>query len=348
MMEASMRALQVQPRDDPGYGATTPGSQPDVSARTLYEYIWKTSRTNQIVVCVLTMVISPLPMAYLELQRRIVDDALTTRNLHLLALLGLIYFGVIAVKSGLKYALNMAKGMALENVARDIRRRILSRPSTRTGEEHTADVTGATLVSMLSGETEDMSGFAGDAFAVPLLSAGTILYVAGYLLWVQPAIAALAIFVYFPQVIIVPYTQHRINRLSRLRIRLTRFLGREATLRGKPHPGGKPDGWLYVDRIYRVRIWMYLRKLLISELGNFLAATGPLIVLTLGGYLVITGRTEVGTLVVFISGLQRIADPWDELVNFYRSVSNTTVLFAMIRDKLSPGGPTFGEPAIQE
>ena len=87
---------------------------------------------------------------------------------------------------------------------------------------------------MLSAETEDMSGFAGDAFAVPLLSAGTILYVAGYLLWVQPAIAALAILVYFPQILIVPYTQHKINRLARLRIRLTRFLGHLATLLAQP------------------------------------------------------------------------------------------------------------------
>jgi len=311
-----------------------------MSARTLYAYIWKTSRTQQVIVCVLTMTISPLPMVYLELQRRIVDDALPGHNFNLLALLGVIYFGVMSVKSMLKYALNITKGVAVEKVARDIRRRILTKAATRESDGHTADVTAATLVSMLSVETEDMSGFAGDAFAVPLLSAGTILYVAGYLLWVQPAIAVLAILVYFPQILIVPYTQHKINRLARLRIRLTRFLGHLATQRAQPRTAAaQPVGWLYIDRLYRVRIWIYLRKFLISELGNFLASAGPLIVLTAGGYLVITGRTEVGTLVVFISGLQRISDPWDELVNFYRAVSNTTVLFAMIRQKLSAARP---------
>ena len=332
-------------KHDPTHRASTPGSQPRVPAHSLYGYIWKTSRKQQLVICVLTMTISPLPMAYLELQRRIVDDALTARNLRLLALLGLIYFGVISIKSALKYALNMTKGVAVENVARDIRRRILTKAANRQSKAHTADVNGATFVSMLSIETEDMSGFAGDAFAVPLLSTGTILYVAGYLLWVQPMIAALAIVVYFPQILIVPYTQHKINRLARLRIRLTRFLAHLATLGSKPDPEAQPLGWLYIDRLYRVRIWMYLRKFLISELGNFLASTGPLIVLTVGGYLVITGRTEVGTLVVFISGLQRISDPWDELVNFYRAVSNTTVLFAMIRDKLAVR-PSVAEPAV--
>ncbi len=108
-------------KEDPTHWSTTTGSQPRMSARSLYAYVWKTSRTQQIIVCVLTMVISPLPMAYLELQRRIVDDALPEHNLNLLALLGVIYFGVISVKSALKYALNMTKGVAVENVARDIR-----------------------------------------------------------------------------------------------------------------------------------------------------------------------------------------------------------------------------------
>ena len=64
-------------KEDSAHWPTTAGSQPRMSARALYAYVWKTSRTQQIIVCVLTMVISPLPMAYLELQRRIVDDALT-------------------------------------------------------------------------------------------------------------------------------------------------------------------------------------------------------------------------------------------------------------------------------
>ena len=41
---------------------------------------------------------------------------------------------------------------------------------------------------------------------------------------------------------------------------------------------------------------------------------------------------------MFISGLNKIADPWDELINFYRSVSNTAVAYDMIRSQIS-GGP---------
>ncbi len=182
-----------------------------------------------------------------------------------------------------------------------------------------------------------MSGFAGDAFAVPLLSGGTILYVVGYLVWVQPQIAALAIAVYLPQMFIVPSVQHRINRLARLRIRLSRFLGHIAEHGGVLHGQRvQHSGNALIERLYQVRVWIYLRKYFLSELGNFLTNLGPLIVVAVGGYLVITGKTEVGTLVVFISGLQRIADPWDEIVNFYRAVSNTSVVYAMVSSKLGP------------
>lgn len=44
--------------------------------------------------------------------------------------------------------------------------------------------------------------------------------------------------------------------------------------------------------------------------------------------------TQVGTLVVFVSGLSKVADPWDQLVNFYRSVSNTAIAYDMISDQI--------------
>jgi ABC-type bacteriocin/lantibiotic exporter with double-glycine peptidase domain len=53
-----------------------------------------------------------------------------------------------------------------------------------------------------------------------------------------------------------------------------------------------------------------------------------------GGYLVIHGQTNVSTLVVFISGFQKISEPWDQLIQFYRSVSNARVTFGLVADVL--------------
>jgi ABC-type multidrug transport system fused ATPase/permease subunit len=304
----------------------------------LYSYIWKTSRSRQIGICVLTMVLAPLMMVPLELQRRIVNEALPGKNVWLLATLGGVYLGVVCLQGAIKFWLNMLKGMAIEGIARNIRLRVVDRMGLHgtTGHATGTDLHAGTAVSMLAGETEDVSGFGGDAFGLPLLTAGTIAYVAAYLLWVEPAIAILAVVIYLPQALIVPITQYAINRLARLRIVNVRSLGRLAVKTGAQMPDAAllPTGASIIDRIYRLRIAIYLRKYLLAALGNFLDSLGIIVVLTIGGYMVIMGQTQVGTLLVFISGLGKIADPWDELINFYRSVSNTAVAYDMIRSQV--------------
>lgn len=52
----------------------------------------------------------------------------------------------------------------------------------------------------------------------------------------------------------------------------------------------------------------------------------------------------MGTLLVFISGLDKIADPWDQLINFYRSISNTAVAYDMIRTQIDDEVPAAATP----
>jgi ABC-type bacteriocin/lantibiotic exporter with double-glycine peptidase domain len=52
------------------------------------------------------------------------------------------------------------------------------------------------------------------------------------------------------------------------------------------------------------------------------------------------GRTEVGTVVAFISGLTKINDPWNDLVTFFRDMTNARVkyqLIAKVLDDQDPG-----------
>jgi ABC-type multidrug transport system fused ATPase/permease subunit len=231
----------------------------------------------------------------------------------------------------------MVEGMAIETTARDLRLNIVK--NARKAKLHKApradDLNDSTIVAMVAAETEDLSGFAGDALSIPLLNGATIAYVAGYLLWIQPGIAILAMLLYFPQAVIVPVTQRTINRLARLRIQLARNLGQLAIGDdGRPSGRAKIPGRILIDRMYKVRIWIYLRKYALAALGNFLDSLGPIIVLAVGGYLFMQGETQISTLVVFISGLGKIADPWDQLINFYRSVSNTAVMYDMINTRL--------------
>jgi ABC-type bacteriocin/lantibiotic exporter with double-glycine peptidase domain len=44
------------------------------------------------------------------------------------------------------------------------------------------------------------------------------------------------------------------------------------------------------------------------------------IVLGVGGWFVIDGQTEVGTVVAFVSGLNNVHDPWAGLVSWYEDM----------------------------
>jgi len=95
-----------------------------------------------------------------------------------------------------------------------------------------------------------------------------------------------------------------------------------------------------VDESFHARIMVYRIKFFLTAFGNLLDAVGPLIVLVVGGWFVIQGSMPVGTLVVFISGIQKIADPWDQLAGFYRTMSNARVKYKLIADTLPEARPS--------
>ena len=49
--------------------------------KSLYGFIWKVSSRDQILLCVITLVVAAMSMAPLELQRRIVNDAIENHDL---------------------------------------------------------------------------------------------------------------------------------------------------------------------------------------------------------------------------------------------------------------------------
>lgn len=305
---------------------------------SLYHYIWQTTKKRQLLILFFTGLLVPLAMVPLELQRRIVDDAVTSGKLRDLFTLGAAYLAVVLLQGGLKYLLNLTKGKTLEDVARNMRRRILKRfaPDPTKGEPTFATrLDEGAAVSILAAETEEVAGFASESIATPLLQGGTIVVVLGYLIWVEPLIAVLALLVYLPQILIVPHIQRRINRLVRGKTRLMRRIGHEVA--GHEISESREQKLKHrrrsealIDHIYKTRLLIYSNKYFLTFLGNLLDALGPIVVLVLGGYLVIVGKAEVSTLVVFISGFQRIADPWDQLVNFYRTASHIRVSYSLI------------------
>lgn len=314
---------------------------------SLYRYVWQVSHRRQVVLCAITVVVALLSMVPLEIQRRIVDWAITEAKLELLLLLCAAYLGVVLAQGVTKYVLNVYRGRTVEEVARALRLTIY-RETRDDGVGLESAVTTpkgraerGTVVAMVAAEVEDLAGFVGDSISVPLLQAGTALAVFGYLLWVEPLIAAFAVLIYLPQLFVVPVGQKRINFWAAAHARLIRRLGDlivsplgRIAHQSEPDPAKRFRS--VADEAFDTRIHIYRIKFFLTFLGNFLDAVGPLVVLAVGGYLVIRGHTQVSTLVVFISGFQKIADPWDQLIGFYRTLSNARVKYRLIVDAVSP------------
>ncbi len=123
---------------------------------------------------------------------------------------------------------------------------------------------------------------------------------------------------------------------------------RDATTDGE---GGIPGEFKRLTaQIFDIRMHISWLKYFLKFFNNLLGHLGPLSVLLVGGWLVIRGQTEVGTIVAFISGFERISDPWCQLITFYRSVSNARVMYKLVVDTFPPlsphevasGGPAAG------
>jgi ABC-type multidrug transport system fused ATPase/permease subunit len=301
------------------------------------------SHRRQLFLSVVTVFVALLSMIPLELQRRIVDGVLANGQLRDLLLLGSVYLGVILLQGGIKYFLNVYRGRTVEEVARALRLTIYrqTRSQEQDGDNRTPGgaVDRGAIVAMISAEVEDLAGFVGDGISVPLLQAGTAAVVLGYLLWVEPLIAAFGIFVYLPQILVVPLGQKRINFWAAAHARLIRRLG-NLIVAPQRYFASTPDAKAarpfdaVADQAFETRIQIYRVKYFLTFFGNFLDAIGPIAVLLMGGALVLRGDTQISTLIVFISGFQKIADPWDQLVSFYRTLSNARIKYRLIIDAL--------------
>lgn len=308
-------------------------SVPDLSSTGvsgfLYGFIWRISSRQQVRLVFLAFLIFPLSMIPLELQRRIVDDALTDRNVNLLFMLGAAYLGVLLLHSALKYLYSVYQASVGEGAIRCLRLGVNARL------EGNRRASGSN-VSVATAESEQVGGFVGEALSEPLLQGGILLTILCYMLWLEPVMAIVATVSVIPSVIVTPLVQQRINRLISRRIETIRNLSGRIV-----EPDNDNDGRCdtLVRKVYRVRIRIFLLKFLLKGINNLLAALGPLGILLVGGWLVIQGDTGLGVVVAFLSGFERLTSPVRELLNFYRRVSQVIVQYELVGQVLGRRRP---------
>ena len=79
---------------------------------------------------------------------------------------------------------------------------------------------------------------------------------------------------------------------------------------------------------------MFRLKFGLKFLVSGLQSVGVFALLFVGGIMVLNGKTEIGIVLAFISGLERVLDPWRELIAFVRSTSAARVQFDLVQSTL--------------
>jgi ABC-type bacteriocin/lantibiotic exporter with double-glycine peptidase domain len=180
---------------------------------------------------------------------------------------------------------------------------------------------------------EAVGGFVGTSFSEPILNGwGSWSALLGYMLIVEPLMALAALGVCScRRCCSFRCCRMRSNRRTQKRIKTLRRLsvdtccGEQATARDHERAFRNR-----VRRVYDLNMQIFRRKFGMNFLMNLFYHFGVIGILFIGSWFVIEGKTEIGTVVAFISGMNRMNDPWGDLVNYFRDLTNAAVKYRMI------------------
>jgi len=87
--------------------------------------------------------------------------------------------------------------------------------------------------------------------------------------------------------------------------------------------------------IFRIRFEFYQRKFMIKFLNNFLSQVGPFLYYLVGGYLVIAGRLDIGTLVAVIAAYKDLPSPIKELIDWDQQRLDVQIKYTQVVEQFT-------------
>jgi ABC-type multidrug transport system fused ATPase/permease subunit len=318
-------------QDRPDSAAVERGApRPDADqtpATSLWRYIWLMSGWRQAALAALACAAAGLNLAPLELQRRMVDDAISAGDVDLLIRLAAIYGAALLLLRATKYALAVYQAWVAERTIAYTRRHLLR--LRRDSADPDAQPGG--VVSIVNSEVEKLGGYVGSEPSGAVANAATLLGVLVYLTFLDPRIALLSAALLAPQALLTPLVQRRLNRLVSKRVGLLRGLG-DSVAGSSDRSDGAGGIEETIDSILANRLSFARLKALLKALLNMLNSAAPLLILLYGGWLATKGETTLGVLLAFVSGFERISSPVRNLIAFYRATAQASVQHEMIAD----------------
>jgi putative ABC transport system ATP-binding protein len=329
--------------------------------RSLFGFILKYSRRDQLLIVPLVVATMVVYYLSLDLPKTIINqaiqgdrfkDAASTTFLGLqlgrieyLLALSLIFLGLIVLNGWLKFRINTMKGWMGERMLRRLRYQlydyILRFPLQRFRR-----VKAAETATMIKDEVEPLGGFIGEALITPLFLGGQALTAMFFILYQHWALGLIALAVVAIQAVVIPQLRKRLLVLGRERQLTARALaGRIAeTVDGAAeiHANGtanyeRAEISARLGRIFKIRFEFYQRKFLIKFLNNFLSQVTPFLFYTVGGYLVIVGRLDIGALVAVIAAYKDLPAPVKELIDWDQQRLDVGIKYQQVIEQFTDG-----------
>jgi putative ABC transport system ATP-binding protein len=304
--------------------------------RNFLKFVWRYSKREQIFILCLTVISFPLVYYSLEIPKIIVNQAINGREfprtilgfefeqVPFLLLMCFAFLAMVVLINGIKWLLNVSIGMTGERMLRRLRFTLFEQVMRFRIARFRTTKPGEVIQAML-GEIEPLGGFIGEVIATPAFQGGLLcVYVA--FIFVQDVWLGLAAVSLYPiQAYLIPVLQAKVVRLNKARASNTRALAdaiSESVANVADIHTNDTARWHLAQiagRLHQntlIRMDLFRRKFTIKFINNFMNQLTPFFFYSAGGYLVITGDLDFGSLVAVLAAYKDLAGPWKEVLNY--------------------------------
>ncbi|MEM6460950.1 MAG: ABC transporter transmembrane domain-containing protein [Pseudomonadota bacterium] len=259
-----------------------------------------------------------------------ISDGIQLDRQAMLIGLCLAFLFAVALNGGFKLYINTYKGKLGERLLRRLRYelfdRVLRYPIAKVRRVKPSEIT-----SVIKDEIEPLGNFFGDAFSAPVFLGAQALTGLTFLFLQSILFGFITLAIVLFQAWIIPVLRRRLLQLGRMRQanarKLAGLIGEYVQGMEDVHLHGTSNRarayvWNMLRRILAIRFELYQRKFRVKFLNNFLIQFLAFLFYLVGGYLVITGRLDIGSLVASIAAYKDLPSPikgiidWDQQRTF--------------------------------
>ncbi len=328
--------------------------------KSIFKYVFRYSKSEQIILLVITLVSFPTFYFSYDLPKIIINKAINAteenfpisvlgvefEQIPFLLFLCVVFVVIVLINGGFKFWINVYRGTMAERVLRRLRYQLIKQ-ILRFPLPHFRRISQGEIVSMLVAETQPLGGFFGEAYSLPAFQGGQLVVLLAFIFVQDPLIGVAAIMLYPVQMYLIPRIQKLVNVQAKERVRtvrkLSERLGEVIAGASDIHAHGTANFELadFTERlgtIFVIRVKIFKLKFFIKFLNNFIAQLTPFFFYSIGGYLVIMGDMSFGSLVAVIGAYKDLSPPWKELLGYYQRMEDARIKFEQLVEQFEPAG----------